>query len=195
MFLLVVFAFIAMFVYVVCSTKSEVKKAKEQMEKTEQALIEKGITITNCFKLVEACCVKGLFVDEDDRKIIITDKDLQTELSFDDILECEVIENGSIQKSSGVGRAIVGGALAGGVGAIVGSNTGKTYDAVTSLIVKIITNDIKNPIIQIILINSEAKKSNPSYRRYRDYADQVHAVLTIIIKSNSDAQNLLKSAL
>lgn len=198
MFLFYVFIAIVVCVIVVRSQNSKTKDAKAQSEKIEQSLIDNGMTITNSFKLPVSTIKNNLFfdtytrafyIDEDNHKIVIVEKDSQTELSFEDILECEIIENNSVQKSSGVGRAIVGGALAGGVGAIIGSNTGKSYDTVTSLVIKIITQSIQNPMIKIELINSEVKRIDAFYQLCKEYADQVHAVLTIIIKNNSKEQN------
>lgn len=197
MVLFVIAVFVIILIVSSCSNYEKTKNSISKNDEMEKMLIEKGMSITKSYKLSIYDVSKGFYVDEKHQQIVITDNNLQTELSFDDILECEVIENGSVQKNSGVGRAIVGGALAGGVGAIIGSNTGKSYKIASSLLVKIITRNISNPIIQITLLNSSMKIDSPLYKRYREYADQVHAVLTIIIKSNSDAQtqNRLKSVL
>lgn len=49
---------------------------------------------------------------------------------YSDIIRCEVIENGKtvFSKSGMVGRAIVGGALAGGTGAVIGGLTAKSNE-------------------------------------------------------------------
>ena len=48
-------------------------------------------------------------------------------INFNQIIECEIIEDNTTIMKGGVGRAIVGGVLAGGVGAIVGAGTRSTF--------------------------------------------------------------------
>ena len=45
--------------------------------------------------------------------------------SYDDVLDCELLEDGGSISKGGLGRAVAGGMLLGGVGAIVGGVTGK----------------------------------------------------------------------
>lgn len=72
-----------------------------------------------------------------------------------DIIEIELIEDGNsiIKTSRGnqVGGALVGAAVAGGVGAIIGglSAKGVQQGTVTQLSLKIIVNNIKNPVVFI----------------------------------------------
>jgi len=68
---------------------------------------------------------------------------------YSKILSCEIIEDGetTYKKSSTVGRAIVGGVLAGGVGAIIGGLTGKEKEnkEIKYLDLKIVVKDTTNP--------------------------------------------------
>ena len=50
---------------------------------------------------------------------------IQQIYSYDDIIDFELLEDGTSVASGGLGRALVGGALFGGAGAIVGGVTGK----------------------------------------------------------------------
>lgn len=74
---------------------------------------------------------------------------------FKDVLSIEIVEDGvSITRSprrSQLGGALVGGLLAGGVGAIIGGNTGTktTTEAVKTIDILITVNDIQNPIYMI----------------------------------------------
>ena len=60
-------------------------------------------------------------------------------INFSDIIECQIIEDSNTVMNGGVGRAVVGGALAGGVGAIVGANTRATKNVINILQIRIIT--------------------------------------------------------
>lgn len=70
---------------------------------------------------------------------------------YDEIADFELLEDGNTVTSGGLGRAVVGGALFGGVGAIVGAVTGgkTTKKIVNSLSVNITLN---NPYINSISI-------------------------------------------
>jgi len=57
-------------------------------------------------------------------------------IKFSEILRCETIQDNSTIMSDGIGRAIAGGILGGGVGAVVGANTRKSKDIVSDLRIK-----------------------------------------------------------
>ena len=82
----------------------------------------------------------------------------------------------------GVGRAVVGGILAGGIGAVVGSVTAKKH--ITSYKILIFTSDIINPCITLVLINSKTKTNSTNYTKARTFAQNVYASITSIILTN-----------
>ena len=63
----------------------------------------------------------------------------------------------------GVGRAIVGGALAGGAGAIVGANTRASKNMIYNLQIRIITSNINNSLYTINIINNSTGVDVNSY--------------------------------
>lgn len=71
-----------------------------------------------------------------------------------DVIGYEVIEDGKTITSGGLGSAVVGGALFGGVGAIVGSNTGKKVSrkVTTSLKLKLTMDSIVSPTLYVDFI-------------------------------------------
>lgn len=113
-------------------------------------------------------------------------------LDFSDIVECEIMEDSKTIMKGGIGRAIVGGAIAGGVGAIVASNTRKSNDVINNLHIRIITKNVSNSLHIINIIKSETKKYSPEYKIAINFANNVYATLTSIIKGNSN-ENVLQS--
>lgn len=124
--------------------------SSNEKEKKEKALKEK---VSNELKNVEGFQPSKkvvtkwglLAVDNNSQKIAIKGPMGKiTVLPFEDILSCEVIEDGdTVYKkttSRTVGRAIVGGALAGGAGAIIGGLSGKEKEqkSVSKLELKIL---------------------------------------------------------
>ena len=86
----------------------------------------------------------------------------------------------------GVGRAIVGGALAGGVGAIVGANTRKSKNITNSLQLRIITTDVSKSLYTINLIKKETKRDSIEYKQAINFANNVYATVMSIINDNNN---------
>ncbi|MDK0695919.1 DUF4428 domain-containing protein [Clostridium perfringens] len=107
---------------------------------------------------------------------------------YKDILEFELLEDGEVITKGGLGRAVAGGILFGGVGAIVGGITGnkKTKSVVNSLKIKITLNDMNNPTIYIPLIKSKTKTNSVSYRGAYGLCQEILSTLDIITKSNKE---------
>lgn len=111
--------------------------------------------------------------------------------TYNSILQCEVVEDGvSILKSSTtstIGRSILGGILGGGVGAIIGGTTSSKAQnvEVSSLDLKIIVNDPKNPIYKINFLNFKVKKNSLLYKEYYPKIEHWHALISGLIKQGS----------
>lgn len=107
---------------------------------------------------------------------------------FKDIIEYELLEDGDSVTKGGLGRAVVGGALLGGVGAIVGSVTGKkkTKSVINSLKIKITINDTSNPVIYINLITTKVKSNSSLYKMAYSQAQTILSMLSIITKSDEN---------
>lgn len=110
--------------------------------------------------------------------------------SYSDIVNYELIEDGNSISKGGVGRALVGGALFGGVGAIVGGVTGHKHKSTcTKLQIRITLNDFNSPVEYITLINSETKKSSLIYSSAYDIAKKIISMLEIICNSSKPVEN------
>lgn len=86
------------------------------------------------------------------------------------ILSCEVIEDGvtTYKKSSSVGRAIVGGVIAGGAGAIIGGLSGKDKQnkEIKYLDFKVVIKDVNTPSFKIRFFDAweETNKTKESIK-------------------------------
>ena len=107
-------------------------------------------------------------------------------LKFTDIIDCEILEDNNTIMKGGVGRAIVGGALAGGVGAIVGANTRKSQNITNSLQLRIITTDVSKSLYTINLIKKETKRDSIEYKQAINFANNVYATVMSIINDNNN---------
>lgn len=96
-----------------------------------------------------------------------------------DVLEFEYVENGTSKVSGGLGRALVGGALFGGVGAIVGGVTGtkEKVQNIEEMKIKLVINrDI--PKIDYLVLNFFKVKSNSS--KYQELLKQAHEIVSLL---------------
>lgn len=141
-----------------------------------------------------------LYLDENRKKICLpmglVKKKIDPERIFNygDILNYELLEDGNSVSKGGVGRAIVGGALFGDVGAIVGGSTGhKQKQTCTKLQIKITTNNIEHPAEYINFIIAEIRKDNMIYKNAYSSAQKVLSALDIICNPKSSASKEKKN--
>lgn len=141
-----------------------------------------------------------LYLDETQRKFALPKlsftgkvKDMDI-FNYDDIVDFELLEDNKSISNGNIGRAVVGGVLFGGVGAIVGSTTGrKKKEICKKLQIKITVNDISNPVVYIDLITAEVKKNSFLYETTFSKAQEILSLLSIICQENSKENSDLTS--
>lgn len=120
-----------------------------------------------------------LSIDEENYKIclcyqdnLIKNKYHTNIYNYSDVLEVEIIENGNsiskMSKSSVAARAIVGGILLGGVGAVIGGFTANknNFENIKRIYLRLIVNNTTKPIFEINFyndINGEGINNNSNY--------------------------------
>ena len=129
--------------------------------------------------------------------------------SFNDIMESEIVVDGNTivktSTTSTVWRAVVGGVLTGGVGAVIGGVTGKKShnEMVNNIDLKICVNDSSNPFYRIRFLDTECKKGDYLYKTTYQNAERWHGIISTFIKqselkeiknesASSDVNDLLK---
>jgi len=110
---------------------------------------------------------------------------------YSDIVDFELLEDGESISSGGLGRALVGGVLFGGAGAVVGGVTGKkaTKGICKSMKIKITVNDMNNPVVYVDLISSATKKDSIIYKTFHNSAQECLSVLQLICDRQSGGTN------
>ena len=135
-----------------------------------------------------------LAINKDKTEIFLNDHKGTNIIPIKDIVSLEVFENGnSIAKTnftSQAGRIIVGGVLAGGIGAIIGGLSGSStsYEKVKELSLKITTNNYENPNHKVLFIDkkmgSGIKKGSFLYNKAIEEIELWHSRITNLIKEN-----------
>lgn len=131
-------------------------------------------------------------IDTDQSKFRISTLSSMTDIyDLDSISSFEIVENGSAISSGGLGRAALGAVTFGGAGAIVGAVTGKkkTKSVIEQLLIKIMLNDLDNPVIYINLINKPVKQDSIEYSSAIRTADIILSSLDTVISQMNSADN------
>jgi hypothetical protein len=105
--------------------------------------------------------------------------------NFTDIIDYELNEDGETITKGGLGSAVAGGVLLGGVGAIVGGGLGKKNKAVVNRMyirVSLSNKWVKN--ISINLLNTETKKNGFVYKSIKTNADKMISLFDFMVKQN-----------
>lgn len=108
---------------------------------------------------------------------------------YSNLLSFELLEDGKTVTKGGLGRAVAGGVLFGGAGAIVGGVTGhkKSNNICTSLRIKVTLRNAHCDNIYISFINCETKKSGFLYQTCYNNAQICLSELEIISDKNKYA--------
>lgn len=106
-----------------------------------------------------------------------------TLVPYGDVIDFELLEDGTSVVSGGLGRSVVGGILFGPTGAIVGGVTGKKKgkDVCNLLQIKVTTSNQISPAVFSKLIAAETKKKGFVYRTAYQSAQKIISKLQSIV--------------
>ncbi|MER1958848.1 MAG: SHOCT domain-containing protein [Solibacillus sp.] len=189
------------------TVKKNQEDSKQRLEdKIKKKFDEEKVEISQQYRTSNLSVV-GL--DEKNRKICFLDSDSHMKLrdlkfsgaftdniqysartiNYKDILESEVIIDGETvtktSRSSQIGGALLGGILAGGVGAMIGGISGKTAskENVKTIQLKVIVTDTKNPLQVIPFLNEDYSidRNNKKFIKANKEVMHWHSLFKIII--------------
>lgn len=194
----------------ILQASSNSKKEKERGEKFS----ERSSSIEGFNPSTTITGVKNFYkflVDNEGRKICIMNEYSQKILPFEDIINVELIENGITLTTKStirtIGGTLVGGALAGGAGAIVGGLSGnsKNIQKVSDVQIRMRIRNLDDPAIVIKCFDAktmtvEGKPIKPTsmeghlYREGKQHAQRILDLVSVIIddvdKNNSSATTI-----
>jgi|GEM_PF-1844260 len=176
------------------------KKTKEEYEeKIISKFQEEGIRVSLKYKLenfnvlaVDEVNKRVCFLENKFRKNYKSMFDVRFEarsFNYKDILASEVIIDGETvtrtSRTSQLGGALIGGVLTGGVGAIIGGLSGAktSQEKVRKVQLKLIVNDIRDPILLIPFLDSVASisKKDDKYLKAEKAIQNMHALFVLLI--------------
>ncbi len=118
-------------------------------------------------------------IDNDSKLFLYATNSNLLKLNFDDIIGFEILKDGeTINKINRTG-AVIGGVLAGGLGAVVGSQMNKQSKTVVKKIeFNLFTKDINNPTLKFMMYNGINLKDSTGF----DISDKFEVRMPIIEK-------------
>lgn len=124
------------------------------------------------------------FIDQVSRKIgVFSNHGLREAVPFSKVIGCEIYTDSKV--TGGIGRAVVGGMIAGDVGAIVGAMTAPS--SIMSYKVVVYVNDALDPMIEIPLVEEKKSTKNTDYTDAVRFAENVNAAIKAIVYQNGKA--------
>lgn len=168
--------------------EAQKEQANKNRERIEKKLEELQFKEDKTLYLTLNGISPKIKIDMHNKQIALCDynKDELKIIPFQSLLECQIIEDNETVLAGGVGRAVVGGALAGGAGAIVGATTRKSKDIAKNLSIKIITSDLNDSLIVIPILENETNRESDKYKKAWTIAQETHATISSIIKTSSN---------
>ena len=109
-------------------------------------------------------------------------------ISYDQIAGFELIEDGKTIVNS-VGRAVVGGVLFGGAGAVVGALSAEQKQICNELKIKLTLKDCKESVAFITLISGKEYKNGAVYKQRAEMAQKILAKLQQVSTSSAKKEN------
>ena len=181
--ILVVIAFvIALIVYIVMSFRENKHRRERHAEILTQNEYSKSIFHED-FDV-------ALYFDEQKKQLVIENllgRASCRVVSYSDLLDCEVLVDNTTVMKGGLGRAAVGGVVAGGLGALIGASTTSSTDKTNSMKVRVITVDVSDALIEITIITGATGRDSQTYKDAEKFAQETFATIASIIAREKKA--------
>ncbi|MBR6338318.1 MAG: SHOCT domain-containing protein [Ruminococcus sp.] len=188
-------------IFIIVYIKSSIErkaKSEELIKKTSNVDFNKTSSVDN-YIWIDEKRKKWVFPTKlptgNNQYVVTTDSKIY---DYSDLISYELIEDGKTITKGGVsiGRAVVGGALFGGVGAVIGGTSGKKVNNTICkvLSIKMTIKDFKNPTMYFNLLKYETQTDSLAYKNAYNTAQRILSVLDIISTYNEKPSNSTTSS-
>lgn len=113
---------------------------------------------------------------------------------YDEIVDFEVLEDGTAIIKGGLGKALVGGVIFGLPGIIAGATSKKIKEVCNKLEIKITTRNIDIPVVYVNLINMKFKKSSFVYKTVSKSVQNILSKFKIIVDGIEQEKEIINES-
>lgn len=158
-----------------CRTLEEIKERYSYLEEKEELF--KSFNTTSK--------AQGYLQLDEDKKLFKFGKSEEC-FNFSELVNFELNVDGESITSGGLGRAVAGGMIFGGIGAVVGGVTGgkKSKSTVNNMYIRVSINNRWIKQERIDLLKTETKKNSFVYKVTKTTADEIISLLETIVNQN-----------
>lgn len=187
---------VLLFILGMVMSNGEIKaKNMDKVKHIKQLLSNNGIKVDNIIYSLDNNF--SLSFNESKEQIYFTNLNEVKQYSFQNIIESRIDENGeSITRTSRTGQiggVLVGGLLAGGIGAAIGglSANKKNITKIKSVDFVVIVDDTTQPIKKLkLFISGGAHPSDKHYKDIKIQAENWHSLISIFIKRSENTSKV-----
>jgi hypothetical protein len=176
--------FVLCFIMLIYFSNLKIKFLNERKSKIDKILIDNEFLTS---VRVDYANVYSVQIDESKEKVACCNYGLDTYkiLLFSELTGCEIFIDDKTVKTGGVGRNIVGGAIAGAAGVLIAESTRKEKVVIDSLRISIFTNKIQDPVFSFEWkYDQGVERSNISHTI--EFAEKVQAIIRGIVSKNTN---------
>ena len=184
--LIFVVVFLLIFVVGIVNGKTMRKENLEAEDIIKEKLRQQNFTIEK-----QVGMTAKLYVDNTQKLWAVSEWDNNSDVKiykYSDLIDFELLEDDESLVKGGFGKALIGGALGGTKGAVIGSaGSRRIKQNATLLEIKIRTNDFEHPQYSIQFIKGfSAPKTSDIYKKAFDSAQEVISVLNYIATNGGE---------
>lgn len=164
--------------------KTETKsKNTESQSKNIETQSKKGNKKLNVYEPTHIILKRVFDINEDTGDIRLMNKEV---INIKEITSYELVQNDNVVSKGGLGAAVAGGLLFGGIGAIVGSQVGAkhTKQRISIFRIKLITTDFNRPVLYVDLL--PLGKMYTDTIMYKATLEKADKVLSVLYNLSSD---------
>lgn len=161
-------------------TKSKNTESQSKNIETQSKKVNKKLNVYEPTHII----LKRVFdINEDTGDIRLMNKEV---INIKEITSYELVQNDNVVSKGGLGAAVAGGLLFGGIGAIVGSQVGAkhTKQRISIFRIKLITTDFNRPVLYVDLL--PLGKMYTDTIMYKATLEKADKVLSVLYNLSSD---------
>lgn len=177
------FLFIGLLIYLVLKSRSNIEAYKKDQDAYLKAHGVTYSTVVEWYGPFKASLFR-VIVDERKEYIYLSkgiDPKSFQRIRFSDLIGIDIIVDG--KTGSGLGEAVIGGMLFGGVGAMAGAMIGKKQ-YVSGIDVVIYRRSISRPTYTFHFFNKKIEADDPVVRSALKFARDLNSIINVIVAQN-----------